>query len=350
MALLTNLEQIALIFQDSPIGIALVDGDLTILRSNPALSQKLGVSQTDLDNRTLLDFCHTWDRPKIRQAFQTCERRPGDRMRIEVRFFHPVQQFLWVLMTIKRIEPEDGVLPQDGYVVLIQDIHRRKEMEQELNELHRRLIGSLEEGSKKLAQDLHDGPMQDLHSITYQITAISEDLDPELRPQIESILKTVQRVNQELRAIAYNLRPPVLSKFGLAKSIRSYADEFSGQHPDLKLQLDLVPDRNMISEEISLALFRIFQQALMNIVRHAAATEVHITLALDGDAVSLEISDNGRGFLVPKNWIALVRAGHYGLAGTAERIKALGGQFQVLSEPGKGTTIKVSIPDFMEKP
>lgn len=350
MPVLTNLEQTALIFQDSPIGIALVDADLTILRSNPALAQKLGLSQDDLDHQPLLDFCHTWDRQKITHVFQACQRAPGDRLRIEARFFHPAQQFLWVLMTIKRLTPEDGVVPQDGFIVLIQNIHRRKEMEQELNELHRRLISSLEESSKKLAQDLHDGPMQDLHSITYQIAAMGEDLEPQHQEQMVSILKTVQRVNQELRAIAYNLRPPVLSKFGLAKSIQSYAEEFSMQHPELDIKLDLVPDRNLISEEISMALFRIFQQALMNIVRHAEANQVDITLAMDGDAVSLEVADNGRGFMVPKNWIALVRAGHYGLAGTAERIKALGGTFEVLSEPGKGTTIKVSIPDFMERP
>ena len=89
-----------------------------------------------------------------------------------------------------------------------------------------------------------------------------------------------------------------------------------------------------------LALFRIFQQSLANVLRHVKATEFHVRFSFDAEEAHLEIADNGTGFEVPSNWIDFVRQGHYGLAGSAERANALGGIFKVKSNPGGSTTIK----------
>jgi signal transduction histidine kinase len=91
-------------------------------------------------------------------------------------------------------------------------------------------------------------------------------------------------------------------------------------------------------------LFRIFQQSIANVIRHAKATEVHVRFSFDAEEAHLEITDNGRGFQVPSNWIDFVRQGHYGLAGAAERANTLGGAFKVHSKPGHSTTIQVTIP------
>ncbi len=93
-----------------------------------------------------------------------------------------------------------------------------------------------------------------------------------------------------------------------------------------------------------LALFRVLQQALVNVVRHAEATEVRIHFSFDAEEAHLEISDNGKGFQVPANWIEFVRQEHYGLAGASERVSALGGVFKVESKPGNSTTVRATIP------
>lgn len=82
----------------------------------------------------------------------------------------------------------------------------------------------------------------------------------------------------------------------------------------------------------------------MNVVRHSDATEVKVRFAFDAEEVRLEISDNGKGFEVPENWMGFVRAGHYGLAGASERVDSLGGVMTVESKPGNTTTLRVSIP------
>jgi signal transduction histidine kinase len=82
----------------------------------------------------------------------------------------------------------------------------------------------------------------------------------------------------------------------------------------------------------------------MNVLRHAEATEVKVRFSFDAEEARLEVSDNGKGFEVPSNWIEFVRQGHYGLAGAAERINSLGGTLQVESQPGKSTIVRVVIP------
>ena len=84
-----------------------------------------------------------------------------------------------------------------------------------------------------------------------------------------------------------------------------------------------------------MTLFRVFQQSMMNIVRHAEASEVQVRFTLDAEEARLEVADNGKGFEVPPNWIKFARQGHYGLAGAAERVSALGGLLIVESEPHK---------------
>ncbi|HEY6074726.1 MAG TPA: ATP-binding protein, partial [Anaerolineales bacterium] len=162
--------------------------------------------------------------------------------------------------------------------------------------------------------------------------------------ELESLSTDIKNVLGNLRATAKALRPPTISSFGLEKAIRSNAEDFREKHPDIRLQLSLAQDGQILPEETRLALFRIVQQSLGNIARHADASEVQIRFTLDAEEAIVEVKDNGRGFVVPSSWIGLVREGHYGLAGAAERVHALSGIFTVQSEPGKFTLVRAVIP------
>jgi signal transduction histidine kinase len=147
-----------------------------------------------------------------------------------------------------------------------------------------------------------------------------------------------------LRTISGEMRPPTLAPFGLEKAIRSHAEEFQKAQPALQIKLDLMPDEQTLTEQTRLALFRIYQQAMNNIVRHARASLVFIRFTLDPNEVVLEIEDNGQGFQVPVRWIDLAREGHLGLIGMAERTEAIGGHFEIQSSAGQGTRIRVTVP------
>jgi signal transduction histidine kinase len=108
-------------------------------------------------------------------------------------------------------------------------------------------------------------------------------------------------------------------------------------------------DGNELPEQMRVNLFRIYQQAMTNVVRHAEATQVVVTFTWDENQVSLRIQDNGRGFEVPPRWVRMVRKGHLGLVGAAERAELIGGRFQVISKSGEGTLIDVTIPRNLEQ-
>ena len=339
-------EQLEVIYQTAPMGIALLDAKTSFITCNPALLQELGHSLAEMQALNLLEICHPWDRQKTQTLVEAAQHKEDRYLQDEIRLHHKDGQFFWVEVSVQHI-PRAFDRPE-SFVLMIQNIQMRKEYQLELMELRRRLHENSEMERKVLAQNLHDGPMQDLHSISFQIAGMLDQVPDDLAQQLIMIQKTVRQINKDLRQISYNLRPAALSKFGLARSIKTHADEFAVKHPNLAFKLELAPDGEMIIEEIRLTLFRIYQQALGNIIRHANADEVTVRLDLDGDCVTLEIIDNGKGFQVPDRWVSLVRAGHYGLAGTSDRVDALGGKFRVISDPDKGTRVWVQIPDYME--
>jgi signal transduction histidine kinase len=130
----------------------------------------------------------------------------------------------------------------------------------------------------------------------------------------------------------------------LEKAIRSHIEHFRAVHPALQIKLDLMPDRQTLPEQMRLALFRIYQEMLNNVIRHAQAQQVVIRFTLDAEEVILEAQDDGRGFEVPQRWIKFARGGHLGLVNMSERAEAIGGQLKIISAPGRGTTIRVVIP------
>jgi signal transduction histidine kinase len=178
----------------------------------------------------------------------------------------------------------------------------------------------------------------------YRIRGFRGRADPQLEESLESVNNDIQRILQELRSIAKELRPPTIGSFGLEKAIRSHAEDFQEKYPEMTIHLALAQDRQLLPEGIRLALFRIYQQSLVNVVRHAEATEMQVRFTVDAEEARLEISDNGKGFDAPRDWIELARRGHFGLAGAAERVNALGGVFTVESRPQNGTKIRAVIP------
>ncbi|HEY6072768.1 MAG TPA: sensor histidine kinase [Anaerolineales bacterium] len=196
----------------------------------------------------------------------------------------------------------------------------------------------------RLAQELHDNPMQTLYSAIYRIDEIRKTAEPELELALNDVNHDIQKVLQDLRVTAKELRPPSIFNFGLENALRSHVDDILQKYPGLQIRLSLAHDRQFLPEPVRLALFRVFQQSLANVIRHSEATEVDVSFTFDAEQAYLVISDNGKGFEVPRNWIELVRDGHYGLAGASERVSALGGTLTVESQPGSSTTIRVTVP------
>jgi len=200
----------------------------------------------------------------------------------------------------------------------------------------RHLTKGREKERERLAQEIHDGPVQDLHGLHMQLKAL-----PDLPDGAQTIGDDLMRVTGELRALSADLHPPALQRFGLAAALRSHADRLRDRHPDLQIETDLPDDCGPLSDALALALFRVAQEALNNAVQHGNADRVQVQLRCPDDAVRLKIRDDGDGFAPPSDWHALAEEDHYGLLGMRERAEAIGAEFDIDSAPGEGTRIRL---------
>jgi PAS domain S-box-containing protein len=332
------------IFEFTTVGIKVLDLEGKILQTNYAFQSMIGYTEDELVGNPFYKFLHPEDVHRASKLFHDAKVNGASYFRFEHRAIHKDQSVVWV-KTIFTVIKDANDDQRPAFVVgILENITDQKRIELEMAELNSRLQNSMELERLRLAQELHDSPMQSLYSAIYRIEELRGAANPELKEALGDVKQHIQDVLQDLRATAKELRPPTIFNFGLENAIRSHANDVLEKHPNLSIYLSLAHDRQILPEKVRLALFRIFQQSLANVLRHAKATEVHVRFSFDAEEAHLEITDNGTGFEVPHNWIDFVRQGHYGLAGSAERANALGGIFKVQSKPGSSTTIKVTIP------
>jgi PAS domain S-box-containing protein len=332
------------IFEFTTVGIKVLDLEGKILQTNYAFQSMIGYTEEELVGNLFYKFLYPEDVHRASKLFHDAKVNGASYFRFEHRAMHKDKSIVWV-KTIFTVIKDANDDQRPAFVVgILENITDQKRIELEMAELNSRLQNSMELERLRLAQELHDNPMQSLYSAIYRIEELRGAADPELKDALGDVKQHIQNVLQDLRVTAKELRPPTIFNFGLENAIRSHANDILEKHPNLSIYLSLAHDRQILPEKVRLALFRIFQQSLANVLRHAKATEVHVRFSFDVEEAHLEITDNGTGFAVPHNWIDFVRQGHYGLAGSAERANALGGVFKVQSKPGSSTTIRVTIP------
>jgi PAS domain S-box-containing protein len=230
------------------------------------------------------------------------------------------------------------------------DITERKLAQEEIQasrdriELQHLLIDQREQERLKIARDLHDGPLQDLTAMGLALEGIlAATQDPAVRQDVGAIRDSLQNQLTDLRAYAYELRSPTLANFGLGKAIRSHLDAFQDKHPEIHIHFEETREGGLLPDEIRLALFRIYQESLANIAKHAHASEINVRLTKTNLQATLVIEDNGAGFALPRDWLELARQGHLGLVGIRERVEAIGGELDIQSAPGRGTTTRITV-------
>jgi signal transduction histidine kinase len=230
-------------------------------------------------------------------------------------------------------------------IAMVENITEKKEIENELNELQQRLTRGREMERLRIAQELHDGPLQELIGISYQFKELNSAQPEEVgREPLDNIQVALDQLARSLRTICGELRPPTLIPFGLEKTIRSHAGQFNEAHPELAISLDLAEDGANLPEPVRIVLFRIYQEAMNNILRHAQASQVKVRFRLPGEQAILVVQDNGKGFELPDRWINLARDGHLGIVGARERAREAGGKLEIISRPGKGVILRATIP------
>ncbi len=217
-------------------------------------------------------------------------------------------------------------------------------MQKELKEAKWRLADNRERERLELAQLLHDGPIQDIYGVLYQLAIWRKLHEAKDDPALDAIENDLKSIEQHLRFFSTELRPPTLETFGLERAVRSHISKLRETNPEIEILPDLTPLGDVATREMDLALFRIYQEAVRNAIRHARPSKIWVRLFKDDKRIILEIEDNGQGFEPPKSWMDFARQGHLGILGITERVEAIGGNLEVKASIGAGALLRVTVP------
>jgi PAS domain S-box-containing protein len=231
----------------------------------------------------------------------------------------------------------------------VQDITDLKRAEEELKKsyeqlrnLSEHLQSVREEERTKIAREIHDELGQTLTALKIEISMLAGKLYPDHKPLVEkteSIVKRIDETIQAVKRICTELRPTVLDHFGLIAAIEWQAEEFQ-KRTGIRCEVTFTPGDIVFDQDTSTVLFRIFQETLTNVMRHADAAEVKASLKEKDGMITLEVKDNGRGITEEQ----INNSSSFGLLGIRERVNFLGGNVTISGMGNKGTTVKVSIP------
>jgi len=202
----------------------------------------------------------------------------------------------------------------------------------------------LEEERRRLARELHDDTLQSLIALNQrvQLARLSMSNAPE-RQTLDEIQKITENTIRDLRRVTRALRPIYLEDLGLAAALEMLVRETQQLHGlEVRFQREGVEQR--LTEEKELALYRMVQEALSNVVRHAGAAHASVNISFSPSLLIIQVVDDGKGFVVPDSPSAFAPGGHYGLLGLFERAELIGAKLEILSEQGRGTRVIASLP------
>ncbi|MFA7291444.1 MAG: PAS domain S-box protein [Rhodocyclaceae bacterium] len=336
------------IFDNASIGIAATDAFGRVGYFNEAFRSMLGYESEALVEMNFADFTHPRDLVREQQYLDEIRAGTRDHYRFEKRYLQADNNLLWVDISTAALRDENGEIT--NFVAAIYDISERKEAERALNtsrlklralSAHQTLL--LEEDRKHIAREIHDELGQLLTALKMDISLLRMGFgdDPKLHEQFDRMRQLVDKTIDVVRHVASNLRPSALD-LGLVAAIEWLADDFSARW-EIPCSVECNSSDGVeinLDDLLSTAVFRVVQESLTNIARHARASRVSITLHRDHRMLQVFVRDNGCGFDIA----AAADKKGFGLFGMRERILTVGGKLVIESSPNKGTTVTISLP------
>jgi two-component system sensor histidine kinase DegS len=227
------------------------------------------------------------------------------------------------------------------------DLSQQLEGMQQRQQLAAGIIKAQEEERRRVAREIHDGPAQSLANLVFRLEVCEKLLAaerlPELRGELAELKGLIKGSLQEVRKIIFDLRPMALDDLGLVPALRRYLEGLE-EREGLVVNLAVFGQEVRLASAVEVGLFRIIQEALHNVSKHARAASARVTLTYGQEQLLLSVRDDGRGFDLREVERGGRAGGHFGLISMRERAELLGGRFEVKSAPGQGTRITLAVP------
>ena len=334
-ALLQSREELLNIFvKNVPAAVAMLDRDMRYLQVSerwltdylPGREQVLGQSHYEI----FPDMPERW-KEIHRRALQ------GETVRADEDRWEGRDGTHWARWEVRPWQNADGAI--GGLLILAEEITRRKQMEETISGISRKMIEAQEEERSRIARELHDDVSQQLALLAVELDQWDQGNPGAGHKHFQEAKKRISSISQDVQSLSHQLHSSKLEYLGLVVAARSFCKEISDKHKAI-VEFRSQGVSHSLSREVSLSLFRILQQALHNAVQHSGTRRVQVRLREHSNEVHLEIEDQGGGFDVST---ALHGAG-LGLTSMRERARLVGGEITIDSQPLRGTKIHVRVP------
>lgn len=293
---------------------------------------------------------HPEDRPLVLKVLQDHLEGRSSFYETEHRLRHKSGEWSWFHAT-GRVIARDSRGHALRMVGTFNDTTVRKEAEEQIHRLLQRLDRASEDERVRLARDLHDGFGQLVTVLQLELGGLNHSLpEPEHAAKCRRLIDLTTQLGHEIRDVTGQLRPPALDT-GLVPAMEYHIEQMQEHLDDLQLTLHAPGlERQRLKPEDEITLFRIYQEALSNVIKHARARNIDIRLQREDANITLIVQDNGVGFEPKLEHPTHARIPGLGLVGMRERLTALGGRMEIISAPGRGTTIIAVLPYRPQEP
>jgi PAS domain S-box-containing protein len=336
-ALQASEERFRRLATHGPVGIVASDPQGNCTFANPRWLQLTGLTLEQALGEGWKSAIHPDDLARITEnwyAAVLADREYAD----ETRFLKPTGEIVWVYFFSVAVKNEEGITQSYiGTVVDITEQKRTYDALKEERELLRNMIEVQEQERRFLSNEFHDGLIQYAVASLMSLENLRESLPPKAATAVDSVIENLRRGIDDGRRAIRGIRPAVLDDAGIAEALEDLVGQFSQSGMMVTCSCD--PAIGRLSNTLQTTLYRVVQEALNNARKHADTDVVRITLKKLDDELHLEVRDFGKGFD-----LTAARGKGFGLRGMSERVRLLGGECVIRSEPDVGTTVSARLP------
>jgi len=331
------------IFKNASDAIWVQDLEGNILTANKATAKLTGYSMEELTHMTVTRFLTEQELDLAREVRSKLLRGESIDEPYEQRLIKRDGTEAFLKLTSSLVLSNAQPV---GFQHVARDVTEERRMQENLRFYLQQVTRAQEEERKRIARELHDETTQSLVAISHQLenfASHNRHLSAHDIQLLDNLSEQVKNASHGLRHFSQDLRLPVLDDLGLLPALEWLIGNAKKAY-GMKAELRLTGTQRRLSSEAEILIFRIVQEAVNNVGRHAEASYVEVTVEFYEDKIVVTVRDNGKGFELPRTLGELARIGKLGLAGMEERARLLGGNLRVQSEPGKGTTVVTSAP------
>jgi PAS domain S-box-containing protein len=340
-ALRQSEERFRSYFELGLIGMAITSPARGCIEVNDEICRILGYERSELLGMTWAELTHPDDLAADVADFNRVLAGEIDGYSMEKRFVRKDGQAIDATISVKCLRRMDGSV--DYFVALLQDITERKRAHEELRIVSRRLFQVQEDERRHLARELHDEIGQALTAAKINLESMGSIEGSAQSLRLKETSALLDNLLRQVRQISLDLHSSLLDDLGLAPALRSLLDQ-QARRARLRTQFCAAEPLENIDPEIQTTCFRIAQEAITNVLRHAKAQSVNVYLKTECGRLQIRIVDDGTGFDLTEIEGRAQEEASFGLMGMRERAVLVGGRVQIISSPNKGTTVEVSLP------